>query len=200
MLTHGFVALCRCGGRPSFGRYFPNSVRSLAQTTSSQTMMSHITLYCRECPDQIRTWIDLLQQREQTDVVATSSTYGSRKVFFERVWSRIHIGGEPLTSEANCTNDDDSCSGGANNDDDKNSNHISTSIDKGDCLADMDAEDAAVQEAAASLPAQDTTADAKVATVAQDALNNDDDKSQEDTTSADVDAATPGELQSVESA
>ena len=148
-------------------------------------MMSHITLYCRECPDEIRTWIDQLQQREQTDVVSTSSTYGSRKVFFDRVWSRIHIGGEPLTGEeAICTNDDDNGSPGANNDDggDDNNSKISTPIDKGECQDDMEVEVAAVQEATDILPAQDTT------TVVQETLDTDQNKNQEDTTSiADLD-------------
>ena len=36
----GFVGMCclHCGGQPGFGRYYPNSVRSLAQTTTSQTI------------------------------------------------------------------------------------------------------------------------------------------------------------------
>ena len=37
----GFIGMaCKhCGGQPGFGRYFPNSVRSLAQTTTSQTIL-----------------------------------------------------------------------------------------------------------------------------------------------------------------
>lgn len=145
-------------------------------------MMSHITLYCRECPDQIRTWIDQLQQREHTDVVASSSTYGSRKVFFDRVWGRIHIDGKPLTVEADCTNDDNNGSGGENNDDDnENNSKTSTPIIKDEFQAEMEAEDAAVEETAAISPAQETT------TVEQETRNNDENQNEEDTASVNVD-------------
>jgi hypothetical protein len=93
--TLGFGGLCckHCGGRPSFGRYFPNSVRSFAQTTSSQTIISHIALYCPKCPKDIRDIIMHLQRKENDisgTVTLNHSNYGSRKVFFDRVWSRIH--------------------------------------------------------------------------------------------------------------
>jgi hypothetical protein len=92
----GFPGLrCKhCGGRPSYGRYFPNSVRSFAQTSSSQTIISHMTLYCKECPPDICQIIQKLQRRENSNqtVVDTagSALYGSRKVFYERVWARLH--------------------------------------------------------------------------------------------------------------
>ena len=91
----GCVGLCckHCGGRPSFGRYFPNSVRSLAQTTSSQTIISHIALYCPKCPKDIRDIISKLHRLEnskEASTAPTASNYGSRKVFFNRVWARIH--------------------------------------------------------------------------------------------------------------
>jgi hypothetical protein len=91
----GFGGLCckHCGGRPSFGRYFPNSVRSFAQTTSSQTIISHIALYCPKCPKDIRDIVMQLQRKENSiagTVSLSNSNYGSRKVFFDRVWSRMH--------------------------------------------------------------------------------------------------------------
>jgi hypothetical protein len=92
----GCVGLCckHCRGRPSFGRYFPNSVRSMAQTTSSQTIISHVTLYCPQCPNDIRDIIMQLQRFDNSNVPSTTpstaSKYGSRKVFFDRVWKRMH--------------------------------------------------------------------------------------------------------------
>lgn len=112
----GFVGMCckHCGGQPGFGRYFPNSVRSLAQTTTSQTILKHIGAKCRFCPPDIRQAV-LELQRQQAIVegaaAVTSSNssvsggnsntaaaaaaggrprYGSRKIFFQRVWSRLH--------------------------------------------------------------------------------------------------------------
>jgi len=99
----GFPGLaCRyCGGRPSFGRYFPNSVRSFAQTTSSQTIISHVTQYCQECPADIREWIIRMQKREGKSSV--SSSYGSRKVFFENVWARMHPPEKDVIADAAAT-------------------------------------------------------------------------------------------------
>lgn len=90
----GFVGMsCKfCGGQPGFGRFFPASIRSLAQTTTSQTIMKHIAGKCRFCPPQVRnTVLDL--QREQALRESMSSgrpRYGSRKIFFQRVWARLH--------------------------------------------------------------------------------------------------------------
>lgn len=90
----GFVGMCckHCGGQPGFGRYFPNSVRSLAQTTTSQTILKHIGGKCRYTPASIRTAVLDMQkeQAEQEGLVSGRPRYGSRKVFFQRVWIRLH--------------------------------------------------------------------------------------------------------------
>lgn len=83
----------------SFGRYFPNSVRSFAQTTSSQTIISHIALYCQQCPKDIRDIVLKLQRSENSTegaVTLSNSMYGSRKVFFDRVWKRMHQDDEAI--------------------------------------------------------------------------------------------------------
>ena len=97
----GFLGMCciHCGGSPGFGRYYPNSVRSLAQTTTSQTILKHIGNKCRFCPPHIRDAVNELQ-RQQTAREGMSSgrpRYGSRKIFFQRVWSRLH--GGPMAEE-----------------------------------------------------------------------------------------------------
>lgn len=90
----GFLGMScmHCGGQPGFGRYYPNSVRSLAQTTTSQTILKHIASKCRFCPPSIRDAVVKLQQ-VPGPVEGTGSgrpRYGSRKIFFQRVWSRLH--------------------------------------------------------------------------------------------------------------
>jgi hypothetical protein len=91
-----FVGMCckHCGGQPGFGRYFPNSLRSLAQTTTSQTILKHISSKCRFCPPAIRSAVlDLQRQQAIREGMATGRPrYGSRKIFFQRVWSRLHAG------------------------------------------------------------------------------------------------------------
>lgn len=91
----GFGGFCckHCGGRPSFGRYFPKTVGSFAQTTSSHTIIRHITSYCTDCPELIRVTVLRLQQEEQAlqrEVGPGNSAYGSRKIFYDRVWARLH--------------------------------------------------------------------------------------------------------------
>lgn len=90
----GFTGMCckHCGGQPGFGRYYPNSVRSLAQTTTSQTILKHIGSKCRFCPPHVRQAV-LELQRQQAAKEGLSShrpRYGSRKIFFQRMWARLH--------------------------------------------------------------------------------------------------------------
>jgi len=78
-----------------------------AQTTSSQTIISHVSTYCQECPQNIRDWVTTLQKRENES--CRNNTYGSRKVFFDRVWSRMH-----QQREENNTKDESTHEGGEN--------------------------------------------------------------------------------------
>ena len=89
-----FAGMCckHCGGQPGFGKYFPETVRSLAQTTTSQTILKHIGSKCRFCPPHVRQAV--LELQRQQVIKESSNTgrprYGSRKVFFQRIWSRLH--------------------------------------------------------------------------------------------------------------
>lgn len=99
----GFVGMCckHCGGQPGFGKYFPATVRSLAQTTTSQTIIKHVGVKCRLCPVEVRNAVLALQQNSHDKPGCNYSRgpssandgrpkYGSRKVFFQRVWGRLH--------------------------------------------------------------------------------------------------------------
>ena len=94
----GFLGMCckHCGGQPGFGRYYPNSVRSLAQTTTSQTILKHIGNKCRFCPPEVRAAVLQLQQQSSLCEGMSSGRprYGSRKIFFQRVWARLHQGAD----------------------------------------------------------------------------------------------------------
>jgi hypothetical protein len=103
----GFVGMCckHCGGQPGFGRYFPNSVRSLAQTTTSQTILKHIGSKCRFCPTEIRDAVlDLQRQQAAREGSASGRPrYGSRKIFFQRVWSRLHGANAKAADDEDCS-------------------------------------------------------------------------------------------------
>ena len=90
----GFIGMCcmHCGGQPGFGRYYPNSVRSLAQTTTSQTILKHIGSKCQFCPPEIRDAILELQEHQaiREGFPTGRPRYGSRKIFFQRIWERLH--------------------------------------------------------------------------------------------------------------
>eukprot|EP00562_Extubocellulus_spinifer_P013215 CAMPEP_0178549866 /NCGR_PEP_ID=MMETSP0697-20121206/5952_1 /TAXON_ID=265572 /ORGANISM="Extubocellulus spinifer, Strain CCMP396" /LENGTH=677 /DNA_ID=CAMNT_0020182625 /DNA_START=302 /DNA_END=2335 /DNA_ORIENTATION=+ len=100
----GFTGMCckHCGGQPGYGKYYPATVRSLAQTTTSQTILKHVGGKCRACPPHIRRAILALQSQEDAEkstyargpIEDGRPRYGSRKVFFHRVWARLH--GEPV--------------------------------------------------------------------------------------------------------
>lgn len=71
-----------CRGKAGFGRYFPTSVGALTSANSDRNILNHL-LKCRKCPYPIRE--QLTRQDE-----SSKNRRGSRKVFFERIWSRIH--------------------------------------------------------------------------------------------------------------
>lgn len=100
-----------CGGAPGFGKYFPATVRSLAQTTTSQTIIKHVSKKCSKTPESVKALLSKLQRdglaqggnygRGGKDVSDGKPKYGSRKVFFQRLWANIH--GEvppPIPEEA----------------------------------------------------------------------------------------------------
>jgi hypothetical protein len=105
----GFVGMsCKhCGGQPGFGRYYPNSVRSLAQTTTSQTILKHIGSKCRFCPAHLRQAVLELQRQQaaKEGIAAGRPRYGSRKIFFQRIWARLH---GSKTDEFETDDDEDS--------------------------------------------------------------------------------------------
>eukprot|EP00557_Chaetoceros_sp_GSL56_P010241 CAMPEP_0176481720 /NCGR_PEP_ID=MMETSP0200_2-20121128/2983_1 /TAXON_ID=947934 /ORGANISM="Chaetoceros sp., Strain GSL56" /LENGTH=559 /DNA_ID=CAMNT_0017877969 /DNA_START=143 /DNA_END=1822 /DNA_ORIENTATION=+ len=106
----GFKGMCckHCKGEPGFGRYFPETLRSLSQTTTTQTIVKHVAYKCRKCPKEVRDSVRALKDyQEAKDHLAKECQrsrfderpkYGSRKVFFQRLWHRLH-GGQMVEDE-----------------------------------------------------------------------------------------------------
>jgi hypothetical protein len=110
---------CRhCGGQPGFGRFFPNSVRSLAQTTTSQTIVKHVISKCRFTPAKVRNAIIELQHQQMARETNGRPRYGSRKIFFQRIWGKLHDGAPGKIDEYY----DGGFSGAANTNHNNNSN------------------------------------------------------------------------------
>ena len=84
---NGFPGLeCKhCCGKAGFGRYFPSSVDGLALANSDRNIFNHL-MKCRKCPKDVQ--VMLREYQENADL--SKNKRGSRKVFFQRVWDRIH--------------------------------------------------------------------------------------------------------------
>lgn len=85
--TVGFPGMqCKhCQGKAGFGRYFPSSVNALALANSDRNINNHLQK-CRRCPSDIK----LELARLQKDSTQGKNRRGLRKLFFRRVWERMH--------------------------------------------------------------------------------------------------------------
>jgi hypothetical protein len=83
----GFPGMeCRhCQGRAGFGRYFPSSVAALSLANSDRNVYNHLQK-CRRCPDAIKTELVRLQNSQSQ----SKNRRGLRKLFFNRIWNRMH--------------------------------------------------------------------------------------------------------------
>ena len=78
---------CRhCNGHAGLGKYFPVSAKSLSTNSTSQNIHAHL-LKCRKCPDRVK---DYLVQLKIEKSRSPRMEPGWRKVFFDRVWTRLH--------------------------------------------------------------------------------------------------------------
>jgi hypothetical protein len=90
----GFPGMeCRhCLGRAGFGRYFPSSVSALSLANSDRNVFNHLQK-CRRCPSQIKSELVRLSK----DQSQCKNRRGLRKLFFNRIWNRIHDGDDDST-------------------------------------------------------------------------------------------------------
>jgi hypothetical protein len=74
-----------CRGKAGFGRYFPTSANALALANSDRNIYNHIKK-CRRCPVHVKAELRRLSQEN----CHSKNRRGLRKMFFSRVWGRIH--------------------------------------------------------------------------------------------------------------
>jgi hypothetical protein len=79
-----------CGGKSGFGRYFPASCAALSSANSDRNIFNHISK-CRKCPEEVRDRLTSLFKQQST----FKNRRGTRKIFFERIWARMHQQEEP---------------------------------------------------------------------------------------------------------
>ncbi len=74
-----------CQGKAGFGRYFPATSSALALANSDRNIYNHVQK-CRRCPQPVKSKLAQLSK----DQAQAKNRRGLRKMFFERVWDRIH--------------------------------------------------------------------------------------------------------------
>mmetsp|Transcript_13750 Transcript_13750/g.22756 ORF Transcript_13750/g.22756 Transcript_13750/m.22756 type:complete len:435 (+) Transcript_13750:171-1475(+) len=72
-----------CCGKAGYGRYFPSSQDALALANSDRNTYNHI-MKCRKCPKNVQLQLKALRPE------SSKNKRGSRKLFFARVWDRVH--------------------------------------------------------------------------------------------------------------
>ena len=90
-----------CKGKAGFGRYFPATLDALALANSDRNVFNHLQK-CRKCPDYIKNNLKggfTTNRRGQS-----KNKRGNRKVFFKRVWERIHEGSTTSASSGQNSN------------------------------------------------------------------------------------------------
>lgn len=90
---------CRhCHGHAGLGKYFPVSSKSLSTNSTSQNIHAHM-LKCRKCPEVVK---DRLVQLKIEKSRAARLEPGWRKVFFDKVWQRLHreAGGDDIQGQS----------------------------------------------------------------------------------------------------
>jgi hypothetical protein len=104
----GFPGLCckHCGGRPSFGRYFPSSARNFGQSTTIETIEGHLGLYCKECPEDIKKLVTKLQQIDNSrrgeqleNGENNRESQNKRKKLYDLVWERLYTASAQIGHE-----------------------------------------------------------------------------------------------------
>ena len=78
---------CRhCRGHAGLGKYFPVSAKSLSTNSTSQNIHSHL-LKCRKVAPYIKEQLIALKEEKSK---APRLEPGWRRIFFEKIWSRLH--------------------------------------------------------------------------------------------------------------
>lgn len=89
-LRIGFSGLaCRhCFGVYGSGRFFPSSVKTMADASKTLDVLYKHVMRCAKCPDNVKS--GLMNLREIHDVERSRMPFGSQRAFFVKVWNRLH--------------------------------------------------------------------------------------------------------------
>jgi len=89
-LTVGFAGFqcTHChGAKRQGGRFFPSTVKTLADTKKTLLSIQNHLLKCNKCPHSVKA--ELLRLRQGHDFERKSQKCGSQKAFFVKIWDRL---------------------------------------------------------------------------------------------------------------
>ena len=92
-LAFGFPGLqCRhCfGADRKGGRFFPSTIKTMADTKKTLVSIKNHLMKCSKCPDPIKEKINELEVTHEEE--RRAQKYGSQKAFFSNIWGRLHDG------------------------------------------------------------------------------------------------------------
>ncbi|KAL7534826.1 hypothetical protein ACHAXR_006100 [Thalassiosira sp. AJA248-18] len=91
-LDVGFAGLaCRhCFGVYGSGRFFPSSVKTMADASKTLDVIYRHVMKCKKCPSDIRGGLRNL--RDFHDSERSKMPFGNQRAFFVKIWGRLHEG------------------------------------------------------------------------------------------------------------
>jgi len=89
-LKAGFAGLaCRhCFGVYGSGRFFPSSIKTMADASKTLDVIYRHIMKCKMCPSDIQGGLKNL--REFHDSERSKMPFGNQRAFFVKIWARLH--------------------------------------------------------------------------------------------------------------
>lgn len=93
-LEVGFAGLaCRhCFGVYGSGRFFPSSVKTMADASKTLDVIYRHVMKCKNCPNNIKGGLRNL--RDFHDSERSKMPFGNQRAFFVKIWGRLHESGD----------------------------------------------------------------------------------------------------------
>ena len=89
-LAVGFPGLAcqHCFGVYGSGRFFPSSIKTMADASKTLDVIYRHVAKCKNCPADIK--MGLKNLREFHDTERSKMPFGNQRAFFVKIWSRLH--------------------------------------------------------------------------------------------------------------
>jgi len=83
------ISCIHCNGTTKkSGRFFPSSIKTMADTKKTLMSIHNHLVKCSSCPQSVKEKIVLLKEGHEDE--RKTQKYGSQKAFFSNIWERLH--------------------------------------------------------------------------------------------------------------